>query len=508
MKTTFWLMLTVLFLAAATEVSSQPAKPIAGAFETEKVACPKGEELVAARKKVRDVFATDFKQAKFPEQRWQLATKLAKNAAETRDDPESEYAISMEAIDLCVGVGDALSAFRAVDELVMTFQIDPISTKTELLKRAAKEAKAVPLKRMMAVIGLKLAGDASAAEQYVAAKELATLSLGLAKPSRDPSVIKRASEQQLRLAEMLKVWQKVSEAREKLKTDADDPTANEAVGRYLCLVRQSWDEGMPALAKGANLELKTLAKLDLNVAVDADATAQAEVGDAWWRVVDSRKAKDPEKAQLILRVAFWYEKAIGGLTGLKKAEAEKRLETAYEVMSRRNFRKDMENAANGIQSQGVVDCAENCIPAEMGKSFDYRSSWLLSLQFKPPHLSGGWHMVMLWGDGRPGHDALWLRQDGPWLHCFVEDCVNERGQGISAPLAAKQINEWVDLKFVHDAVSQELELYIDNRLIRKEALAIVPQPDQEMNVVLGGTNSSPPQRFTGQARNVWFGNIK
>ena len=70
------------------------------------------------------------------------------------------------------------------------------------------------------------------------------------------------------------------------------------------------------------------------------------------------------------------------------------------------------------------------------------------------------------------------------------------------------VDRWVDVKFVHDSISQELELYIDHRLVRKEALAITPQADQEMNVVLGGTNDYTGQRFTGQLGNVWFGNIK
>lgn len=504
MKKAVGLLVCVALLIAASYGMGQNGSIKEGSLDVEKTPIPTADARKEGQKKIRDAFATDFKAAKSPEQRWQLATKLSKEAVDIKDDPASEYAFAMEAIDLYVGVGDALSAFRAVDELAVTFALNPVTTKLELFKRAAKEAKATVLKRMLALVGLKLAGDAAAAEEYAAAKEIASLSLGLAKPSRDNSVVKRATEQQAKFTALLKQFQLAEEAQKKLTSGAADSEAEETVGRYLCLIRQNWDKGLPHLAKGTDAELKTAAAFDMQTT--PDAVAQAGTAEAWWNVVDKRKGSD--KQQLMPRVAYWYEKAMPGLSGLTKVTAEKRLETAYEVMSGRNFRKIMEDPANGIQSLGTVDCADKAHPANLAKTFDYRRSWLLSLQFSPPHLNGGWHMVIFWGDGRPGHDPLWFRQDGPWLHCIVEDTVNERGQGISALLNPNQINEWVDVKFVHDSVSQELELYINNRLIRKEALAITPQADQEMNVVLGGTNDYTGQRFTGKVRNVWMGNIK
>lgn len=480
--------------------------PLQGSLVTNKIPVPAEADSKAAQKKVREVFATDFKQAKGAQLRWQLAVKLAKEASATKDNGDEEYALTMEAIDLFISVGDILSAFRSLDELALTFEIDPITTKSLLFKRAIKEAKSTALKRMTALVGLKLAGDASAAEQFTTAKELATLSLTLAKPSRDPGVIKRATEKQNHYQELANQFQKVMEAREALNADENDAHANEVVGRYLCLIRQQWDEGLQYIAKGTNSDLSTAAIIDLN-ATDSVAE-QSKAALAWWDIAESKDTRATDRPQFLTRVAYWYEKALPGLTGLSKVEAEKRLEAAYEAMSGRNFRKIMESQANGIRSEGLIDCTEKVHPANFGKGFDFRKSWLVSLQFNPPHLNGGWHMVLFWGDGRGGHDPLWFRQDGPWLICAVEDAVNERGQSINALLDARHINNWVDVKLVHDTVSQELELYVDHRLIRKEALAITPQTDQEMNVVLGGTNDYTGQRFTGQVRNVWIGNIK
>jgi hypothetical protein len=475
-----------------------------GQLDTPRIAIPKADELQTAVKKLHEVYADEFKAAKTPAIKWNLAVKLGTLAQETKDDTVSEYALATEAITLYTSVGDVLSAFRLIDELALTFNIKPIPDKLELFRKAAKDAKAVPLKRMLALVGLKLAGDAAAVEEWDAAKEVAKLSVTLARPARDASGTKRAAEQNTRYTDLQKVWEHVVAARKKLKASPEDPEANETVGRYLCFVRQDWDQGLPHLSKGAGLELKAIATKDIATAGDPDS--QLATADAWWTLAESKKGD--EKHQLLSRVAYWYELILPNVSGLSKVTVEKRLETAYEAMSGRQFKKILSEPPTGIRSEGVVDCASEIYPANVPATFDFRKSWLVTFDFMPPNLAGGWHMVLFWGDGRGGHDPLWFRQDGGALHCVVEDCIAERGQGITAPLNQSQVGNWVNVKFVHDVVSNELELYIDNRLIRKDALAITPQVDQAMNIVLGGTNDSSSQRFGGKIRNVWMGNIR
>lgn len=484
--------------------AQEAGAPLEGSLVADKLPIPGTDQWKVAQKKVREVYAADFKQAKLPAQKWNLAVKIGTVATETKNDPDSEYALSMEAIDLYTTVGDVLSAFRLVDELAMTFDINPVTLKVDLFKKAGKESKSKILKRMLALVGLKLAGDAASVEDYEAAKEVASLSVVLAKPSRDTMAIRRASEQQGRYADLLKIWQQVVEARQKLKLDAKDVQANDIVGRYLCFTRQDWEGGLPLLSQGASLELKAIAAKDL--ATTGEVESMTDTADAWWKITEDKK--DAEKQQIFPRVAHWYELALPNLSGLAKVAAEKRLEVAYEVMSGRNFKKITAEVPSGIRSEGTVDCEAKAHPANLAPSFDFRKSWLVSFEFSPPHLGGGWHMVLFWGDGRPGRDPMWFRQDGPYLHCVIEDTVGERGQGITAILKQEQVGKWINVKLVHDALSQELELYIDHRLVRKDALAITPQIDQAMNIVLGGTNDSSSQRFAGKVRNVWMGNIK
>jgi hypothetical protein len=198
------LALTVLvlmcqsFLCLIQACAQAGGAPAEGQLDTPRSKVPENAELQTALKKVREVYAGDFKTAKNLGQKWNLALKLGTLAQETKDDTLSEYPLATEAITLYTSVGDVLSAFRLVDELAMTFEIKPIEQKLELFRKAAKEAKVVPVKRMLALVGLKLAGDAAAAEEWDASKEVAKLSVNLARPSRDVAVLKRANEQSVR----------------------------------------------------------------------------------------------------------------------------------------------------------------------------------------------------------------------------------------------------------------------------------------------------------------------
>ena len=63
------------------------------------------------------------------------------------------------------------------------------------------------------------------------------------------------------------------------------------------------------------------------------------------------------------------------------------------------------------------------------------------------------------------------------------------------------------MKFVHDALRSELELHVDGKRIKKAPLEISPNFDIKMPVCLGGIEGRN-QRYHGQVRGVWLGNIK
>jgi len=69
--------------------------------------------------------------------------------------------------------------------------------------------------------------------------------------------------------------------QKKLEKDPDDAEANEAVGKFHCLVLGEWAKGLPFLEKGRDKELKALATKEL-AADPKDAPSRISVADAWW----------------------------------------------------------------------------------------------------------------------------------------------------------------------------------------------------------------------------------
>src|SRR5215510_14358294 len=73
---------------------------------------------------------------------------------------------------------------------------------------------------------------------------------------------------------------------------------------------------------GHDESLRTLAPQDL--AKPQAAKDQLALADGWWDL--AAKEKDPAQLALQRRAMQWYEQAIGGLAGLNRTKAAKRIE--------------------------------------------------------------------------------------------------------------------------------------------------------------------------------------
>src|SRR5690606_12502727 len=103
-------------------------------------------------------------------------------------------------------------------------------------------------------------------------------------------------------------------AKEKLATSPDDPAANAEWGRYLCLVKNNFADGLPLLAKGSDAKLQAAAKADL--ADPKDGKDQVAAGDKWFALAE--EASDMEETLLRLRAEYWYRKGLSDISGLEK----------------------------------------------------------------------------------------------------------------------------------------------------------------------------------------------
>jgi WD40 repeat protein len=117
-------------------------------------------------------------------------------------------------------------------------------------------------------------------------------------------------------------WQEYRRALAVMEDKPADPAANSTAGRYLCLVKGDWQQGVPMLALGSDAALRGVAMMEVR---GADSTKeQAAIADAWWDLAPTRPS--PEREKLLLRAGSWYravEPALPG--GLARLKIEHRL---------------------------------------------------------------------------------------------------------------------------------------------------------------------------------------
>ena len=140
--------------------------------------------------------------------------------------------------------------------------------------------------------------------------------------AEDSELVKRTSKRAAEIGELAKSYERVKVAAATLDKTPYDPEANLAVGGYKCFIKGDWDGGLPMLAHGSDQTLKTLAAKELSGAVSSDE--QAKLGDGWWDM--AAETQDEAKGQFQARAAFWYRKALPGLSGMSKDKVQQRLE--------------------------------------------------------------------------------------------------------------------------------------------------------------------------------------
>ena len=96
---------------------------------------------------------------------------------------------------------------------------------------------------------LHLIDEAAAAGRYDVAQQVAAATLAAARKANDRGLSKTLLNQMKSLKEQAAAKADFQQGRETLAKNPADPTANSAVGRYLCLVRNDWEHGLPELGQ-------------------------------------------------------------------------------------------------------------------------------------------------------------------------------------------------------------------------------------------------------------------
>src|SRR5207237_9219993 len=87
--------------------------------------------------------------------------------------------------------------------------------------------------------------------------------------------------------------------------------ANLARGKFLCLRRGQWDQGLPLVVKGTDERWRSAARQDQ--AGPTEPEACRAVGDAWWQIAEEERGRN--RTVLRRRASDWYDKGLADLSG-------------------------------------------------------------------------------------------------------------------------------------------------------------------------------------------------
>jgi formylglycine-generating enzyme required for sulfatase activity len=325
---------------------------------------PKAADEKGATEKVRGIFSQEIAAATDPKRQVALAKSFAEHAEATAEVP-AKWALMRQAELLAIEAGDAPLLVELIEQRAKIFRVDALGEKAELLQTLT--AQAAPLKSGNNAAKLaiatsvvdeltKIVESALAAEKFDVAADAARLAISTARRVRDGSLSKQSQALVKDVTLLRKQSQAAARAIEKLKSNPDDPSANEQVGRYRVSLGD-WLGGAIHLSKSSDESIAAAAKIDMTN--PTDAASQVKAADGW--LAASQSAEGREKAALLRRALYWYGAASSALAGLEKIRVDKQFEEATAAL-----------AAIDSQSAGADGSGMLTIPLARGVTMQFR----------------------------------------------------------------------------------------------------------------------------------------
>jgi sugar lactone lactonase YvrE len=278
---------------------------------------------------VLDIFKEDIQSAKDPESKSRLAADLLQQGKESKDEPANRYVLYIEAAALAAGAGDAPLALTAIDELAKDFDVDAWKLKAVSLGAAVEQSPSKETSKSQFDLLLPMIAETVEADNYEIALSLCKIAESAARKSKSLALISVAQKRQEEVEAVQKGFARLQVFVDRLKKDPKDAEANLELGRYYALLKSRWERALPLLAMGSDPALAKLARADL--AKPEEAPAQLALADGWWDLAAAQK--EPAKLSLQRRAMHWYEQALGGLSGLSRTKAIKRIDVVAAQLS-------------------------------------------------------------------------------------------------------------------------------------------------------------------------------
>jgi serine/threonine-protein kinase len=292
---------------------SKPVKPA-----DPRTPVPVAERLKEAETAIRELFKEDYKKVKHSELT-AFAEHLLEQAGDTKDDAVTRFVLLREAGDVAARAADADLAFKAIEDLARDYAVDGRAMKIVALETSVREARTPERREVLAETTASLIDEAAAADRYAEATRLAKLAENAALLSGNKALITSTMTRRRDQEQLEKAYADLKPAAAVLAERPDDPEANLAMGRFLCLLKSDWTQGLAHLVQCSDERLQELARKELG-GIET-AAQEADLAGAWRD--QARKERGTARNQMLLHALSLAKKALPELAGASKLKAEK-----------------------------------------------------------------------------------------------------------------------------------------------------------------------------------------
>jgi hypothetical protein len=293
--------------------------------KVERLPVPDAEAVAAARKRIKENFKDEYQKTDLRDR-----TSLAGRVSGYREDPNDSavrYAALREAMDLYAEVGLLGPAMDRATDIASTFEVKPLQVKLDAFDLTVKREGRYVINPHPVDWAMRLFEQAKAEDDYELAYHIALTAERAAKRWKARGKLEQAGRAEADARAMMAEFLRIKKPLATLAGDPADAAANLEVGRFRCFVQESWEDGLPLLAKSSDAALRAAAEKELQ---DPDTAAGCkQVADVWYE--QAKKAARGQQAAVYRHAAVWYWRAVEPGTS-PQGEVKKQLTALSKVM--------------------------------------------------------------------------------------------------------------------------------------------------------------------------------
>ena len=285
---------------------------------------PDEGSLAGARALLKELYADEYRQARTPDKQRALLRKLQAELPAVESDAADFHELVRIIRDMAAALGEVSQALAACEALEQRFQVDALAMRLEVLQAVIKGVKSLKSVEPALSEARRVEREAADIDRYDIAVPAQELVVALARVEGSKEVVRLQQQHDALLASRA-LFAAAGRGLAKLEKQSEDAAANQAVGEYLCLVKNRWEAGLPYLARAEDIRLRGIASLEM--APGRSLSETLSLAEQCWELAP--RLKHPQRRGLHLRAAHHYALVISKLGGgLETVKAQRRIDEA------------------------------------------------------------------------------------------------------------------------------------------------------------------------------------